>query len=138
MRDEQINDFYLPLTSTVVLQLRQENLYAPLDFKINPTVVALVDSRAYVSAIGQNDLDTIKQKAPHNVPKTDDPPNFLTQVANGQFEKPSSTTTLKFEIGDNVFAEHFVVMKKLTGSIIGLSSRVVSTSGGGGVEDPMY
>ena len=42
------------------------------------------------------------------------------QVANGQLEKPQQTATLKFEIGDNSFAEHFVVMKKLTEPIIGL------------------
>ena len=42
------------------------------------------------------------------------------QVANGQLEKPLPTATLKFEIGDNSFVEHFVVMKKLTEPIIGL------------------
>ena len=61
-----------------------------------------------------------KQKAPNNILKIDDPPNFQIQRANGLLEKPLSTTTQKFEIGDNTFAEHFVVMKKLTASIIGL------------------
>ena len=42
------------------------------------------------------------------------------QVANGELEKPLATTTLKFEIGDNSFAEHFVVLKNITGPIIGL------------------
>ena len=50
----------------------------------------------------------------------DDPLNFHLQVANGQLEKPLATATLKIEIGDNSFAEHFVVMKKLTGPILGL------------------
>ena len=67
--------------------------------------------------------------------KIDDPPNFQIQVANGQLEKPLSTVTLKFEIGDNSLAEHFVVMKKLTGSIIGLhfmrnNSVVIDTTHG--------
>ena len=65
-------------------------------------------------------MDTFKQKAPNNILKIVDPPNFQIQVANDQLEKPLSTATLKFEIGDNSFAEHFVVMKKLTGPIIGL------------------
>ena len=65
--------------------------------------------------LAQDDLEMIKQKAPKNILKIDDPPNFQIQVANGQLEKPVSTATLKFEIGDNSFAEHFVVMKKLTG-----------------------
>ena len=99
------------------------------------TVDALLDSRAFHSAIAQDDLETIKQKAPNNILKIDDPPNFQKQVANGQFEKPLSTATLKFEIGDNSFAEHFVVMKKLTGPINGLhfmrnNSVVIDTTHG--------
>ena len=120
MRDDQTNELYLPLTSTVVLKRKQEMLYVPLDFENNHTVDALVDSGAFVSAIAQDDLETIKQKASNNILKIDHPPNFQIQVSNGQLEKPLSTATLKFEIGDNSFAEHFVVMKKLTGPIIGL------------------
>ena len=117
VRDEQTNEIYLPLTSTVVLKRKQEMIYVPLDFENNLTGNALVDSGALVSAIAQDDLDTIKQKAPSNILKIDDPPNFRIQVSNGQLEKPLSTTALKFEIGDNLYAEHFVLMKKLTGSI---------------------
>ena len=120
VRDEQTNEVYLPLTSTVVLKRKQETLYVPLDFENNLTVDALVDSDAFVSAIAQDDLETIKQKAPNNILKIDDPPNFQIQVANGQLEKPLSTATLKFEIGDNSFAEQFVVIRKLTGPKIGL------------------
>ena len=120
VRNEQTNELYLLLTSTVVLKRKQEMLYVPLDFENNLSVDALVDSRAFVSAIAQDDLETIKQKAPNNILKVDDPPNFQIQEANGQLEKPLSTATLKFEIGDNSFAEQFVVMKKLTGPIIGL------------------
>ena len=96
-------------------------LYLPLNFENNLTVDALVDSGAFVSAIAQDDLETIKEKAPKNIFKIDDPPNFQIQVANGQLEKPSSKATLKFESGDNSIAEHFVVMKKLTGPINGLN-----------------
>ena len=135
MRDEQTNEIYLPLTSTVVLKRKQEMLYVPLDFENNLTVDALVDSGAFVSAIAQDDLDTIKQKAPNNILKIDDPPNFQIQVANGQLEKPLSTATLKFENGDNTFAEHFVVMNKLTEPVIGLhfmrnNSVVIDTTHG--------
>ena len=120
VQDEQTNEVYLPLTSTVVLKRKQEMPYVPLDFENNLTVDALVDSRAFVSAIAQDDLETIKQKAPSNILKIDDPPNFQIQGANGQLEKPLSTVTLNFETGDNSFAEQFVVMKKVTGPIIGL------------------
>ena len=107
----------------------------PLDFENNLTVDVLEDSRAFVSAIAQNDLDTIKQKAPNEFLKIDDPPIFQIQVANGQLEKPLSTATLKYEIGDNNFAEHFVVIKKLTGPIIRLhfmrnNSVVIDTTHG--------
>ena len=81
---------------------------------------SIVNSGAYVSAIAQNKLDTIKQKAPINILKIDERPNFQIQVANGQLEKPLATVTPKFEFGDNIFAEHFVVMKKLLGPITGL------------------
>ena len=46
--------------------------------------------------------------------------NFQIEVANGLLEKLKATTTLKIDIGDKIFAEHFVVMKNLTGPIIGL------------------
>ena len=67
VRHEQTNDVYFPLTSTVVLKRKQEMLYVPLDFENNLTVDALVESGAFVSAIAQDDLDTIKQKAPINI-----------------------------------------------------------------------
>ena len=110
-------------------------LYVPLDFENILTVDALVDSGAFVRAIAQDDLDTIKQKAPNNILKIDDPPIFQMQVANGQLEKPLATATLKLEIGDITSAEHFVVMKKLTGPIIGLhfmrnNSVVIDTTHG--------
>ena len=135
VRDEQTNEVYLPLTSTVVLKRKQEMPYVPPVFENNLTVDALVDSGAFVSAIAQDDLESIKKKAPNNILKIDDPPNFQIQVANGQLEKPLSTAALKFEIGDNSFAEHFVVMKKLTGPIIGLhfmknNSVVIDTTHG--------
>ena len=65
-------------------------------------------------------MDTVKKQDPNNIPKIDDPPEFQIQVANGQLEKPLSTATLIFETVDNTSAEHFVVMKRLTGPIIGL------------------
>ena len=86
MRDEQTNEVYLDLTFTVLLKRKQEILYMPLDFENNLTLDALVDSGAFVSAIAQTDLDTIKKKAPNNILKSDDPPNFQIQVANGQLE----------------------------------------------------
>ena len=115
MRDEQTNEVYLPLTSTVVLERKQEMLYVSLDFENNLTVDSLVDSGAFVSAIAQDDWDTIEQKAPRNLVKIDDPPSFPIKTTNGQLEKPLSTATLKIEIGDKTFAEQLVVVKKLTG-----------------------
>ena len=140
VRDEQTIEVYLPLTSTVVLKRKQEMLYVPLVFEKHLMVDALVDSGAFVSAITQNDLDTIKGKSPNNVLKIDDPPNniliiddppnFQIEVTNGQLEKPLSTATLEIETGDTTFAEHFVLMKKFTGPIIGLhfmrNNRVVN------------
>ena len=132
VRGEQTKEVYLPLTSTVVLNREQEMLYLPVDFKINLTVDALLDSGAFVSAISPDDWDTIKEKARNNILKIDHPPNFQIQVANGQLEKPLPTATLKIEIGDNTFVEHFIVLKKLTVPLFGLhfmrnSSVVIDT-----------
>ena len=120
VRDDITNELFMPLSSTIVLKRKKEMLYVPLDFENGLTKDALVDSGVYVSAIAQKELDTIKQEAPSNILKIDDPPNFQIQVANGQLEKLTATATLKFDIGDHIFAEHFVVMKNLTGPIIGL------------------
>ena len=135
VRDDSTNELYMPRTSTIVLKRKKEMLYVPLDFENGLTIDALVDSGAYVSAIAQKDLDRIKQQSPSNIHKIDDPPNFQIQVANGQLEKPTATATLKFDIGDHTFAEHFVVMENMTGPIIGLlfmrhNSVVIDTTHG--------
>ena len=41
VRDDQTNELYLPLTSTVVLKRKQEMLYVPLDFENNHTIGGL-------------------------------------------------------------------------------------------------
>ena len=110
-------------------------LYVPLDCQNCLTLDALVVSGAYVSAIAQKVLDRIKQQAPSNILKTDDPPNFQIQVANGNLEEPVATATLKFDIGAHIFVEQFVVMKSLIGSTIGLrfmrhNSVVIDTTHG--------
>ena len=120
VKDDITNELYIPLSSTTVLKGKKEMLYVPLDFDNDQTIDALVDSGAYVSAKAQRELDRIKQQAPTNIIKIDDAPSFQIQVANGELEKPISTATLKFDIRDNTFAEHFVVMKNLTGPIKGL------------------
>ena len=76
MRDDITNELYLPLSSTIVLKRKKEMLHVPLDFKNSLTIDALVDSGAYVSAIAQKELDRIRQQAPSNILKIDDPPNF--------------------------------------------------------------
>ena len=121
VRDELTNEVvYLTLTSTVVLKRKQKMLYVPPDFENNLMVDASEDSGAFVSAIAQNDLDTLKEKAPNNIVKVDDPLNFQKKVASAMLEKPLATASLEFEIRDNIFVEHFV-MKKLTGPIFGLN-----------------
>ena len=120
VRDDITNEFYIPLSSTIVLKRKKEMLYVLQDYEKGLTIDAIVDSGVYVSAIAQTDIDRIKQQVPAKIFKFEDPPNFQIQVENGQLEKPISTATLKFDIRDNTFPEHFVVMKSLTGRIIEL------------------
>ena len=110
-------------------------LYVPLDFENSLKTDALVDSGAYVSAKAQKELYKLTQQALSNILNIDEPNNFQNQVANGQLEKPIVTTTLKFDIGNHIFAEHFVVMKNLTGPNLGLrfmkhNSVVIDTTHG--------
>ena len=50
----------------------------------------------------------------------DDFTKFQVQAANNQLEQPFATAALKFDNGDHTFWEHFVVLKNLTGTYIGL------------------
>ena len=109
VRDDISNECYVPLSSIIVLKRRKKILHVLLNFENGLTIDALFDSGAYVSAIAQKQLDRIKQQATSESLKVDDPPTFQVQVANGQLEKPIATATLKFDIGDHIFAEHFVV-----------------------------
>ena len=86
MRDDITKELCMPVSSTIALKRKKEMLYVPLDFEKGLAIVALVDSGAYVSAIAQKQLERIKQQAPSNILKIDDPPNFQIQVANGQLK----------------------------------------------------
>ena len=68
-------------------------MYVPLDFENGLTIDAFVDSGAYVGTIAHKCWDRIKQQAPTNILKIDDPPKFQIQVANGQLEKATATAT---------------------------------------------
>ena len=53
VRDDITNEFYMPLSSAIVLKRKKEILYVPLGFKNGLTIDALVNSGAYVSAKAQ-------------------------------------------------------------------------------------
>ena len=117
VRDDFTNELYMPLSSTIVLKRKKKMLYVPMVFESGLTIDALVDSRAYVSEIAQTELDRTSKKLPPTSSKTTTLP-ISKSKSHGQLEKPITTTISKFDIGDNNFAEHFVVMKSLTGSIM--------------------
>ena len=52
---------------------------------------ALVDLRAYVSAISQKEPNLIKQQAPADIFRNEDPPTYQIQLAKGQLGKPIAT-----------------------------------------------
>ena len=88
VRDEPKNEVYPPLTSTVVLKRKQGMLYVPLDFENNITVDALVDSGALVSAIAQDDLETIKQKSANIILKIEEPSQLSNTSSQWPVRKP--------------------------------------------------
>ena len=120
VRDEQTNELYLPLSSTVVLKRKQDMLCVSLDFDNNLTTDTLVDSRAYVNAIAQTVMNTKKTKGPEQHLQNRRPSQISDTSSKWPLRKTISKSTFKFGIGDITFAEHFVVMKKLWGPLIGL------------------
>ena len=119
MRDERANELYLPLACTVVRNRKKEMLFVPLDIEIGLTSETLMDTGAHVSAVAQNEMDRLKQQAANSILRIDEPSNSQKQVRNAHLEKLLATATLKFDILDNIFAEHFVVMKNPIGPYIG-------------------
>ena len=99
VRDELTNELYLTLTCAVVLNCHEKMQYVLLDFDNNLTKDALIDSRAYVSAIAQNDLDTIKQKTQTTPSKSTTLPNFKykSQMASykNRYQQPHLNLTLE-------------------------------------------
>ena len=120
VKDETTIELFMPLASTIVLKRKKKWMYIPLKIELGLTVDGVVESGAYIRAIAQNELDRIRQKATANILRIDDPPNFDVQVGKGQFEKPLAKATLKIIFADHTLAEHFVVVKNMTGLIIGL------------------
>ena len=112
----------MPLSSIINLK-QKEKLFFPAVFKNGPTIDALVHSTSHVSAIAQTELDRFNQQAPNNIIKFDYPTNVHLKVVNDQIEKLSSSVTLEIDVGVENFGKTIVVMKRLTGLVIGLLSK---------------
>ena len=111
---------YVPLTTNLGLKYKRRTLYFPMDFG-ELTLDGLVDTGALSSAIPETDLRKIQLLAPQSIIKEGPAPNFQMMVPIGQLENPKSTVELKFEVGDIVCHEMFIVMQKPTSPSIGLS-----------------
>ena len=61
VRDDIGKEINMPPSSTIVLKLKKEMLYVPLDFESGFTIDALVYSGAWVSAVAQKELDIFKR-----------------------------------------------------------------------------
>ena len=95
-------------------------LYFPMDFG-ELTIDGLIDTGALSNALSEADLRKIRLLATLSLVKEGLAPTFQIMVANGQLETPKSTVERKFEGRDIEFHEIFIVMDKLTGSIISLT-----------------
>ena len=83
MSDENTNELYMPLSSTIVQKGREVMLYILLDLQNDLTIGALVDSRDYVSARAQTQMGRIRQQTRNIILKVDDPPFLQIRVASG-------------------------------------------------------
>ena len=68
-------DSFFPPSSSIVLE-RKKKPYVPQFSKKSLSIVALVNSRAYISKIDESDLERIKKQAPINNFRINDPPIF--------------------------------------------------------------
>ena len=119
-RDPITKEECIPIFSAVSLKKKKKVLFAPMDFQ-DLTLDALIDSGALVNCISETDYNKILQMSPKDIVKELEPPPFKLQVANGDIETPTKTIILQFEIGDWNFKETFIVAKRLTGPILGLT-----------------
>ena len=119
-RDPITKEECIPIFSAVSLKKKKKMLFAPMDFQ-DLTLDALIDSGALVNCISETDYNKILQMSPKDIVKELEPPLFKLQVANGDIETPTKTIILQFEIGDWNFKETFIVAKRLTGPILGLT-----------------
>ena len=114
------NQKYMPLSTNLWLKQKRRMLYFPMDFG-ELTIDGLIDTGALSSAIPESDLKKIRLLTPKSIIEEAGPPNFHIIVANGGIEQPIGQVLLQFEVGDLEFRERFIVMKKLTNPLIGLS-----------------
>ena len=119
-RDPITKEECIPIVSAVSLKKKKKMLFAPMDFQ-EFTQDALIDSGALVNCISETDYKKILQMSPKDIVKELEPPPFKLQVANGDIETPTKTIILQFEIGDWNFKETFIVAKRLTVPILGLT-----------------
>ena len=109
----------VPLFTNLGLKIKSRMLYFLMDFG-ELTLDGLIDTGAHSSAIPEADLRKIRLLAPQSIVKEGPAPSFQIMVANGDLETTKSTLQLKFEVGDIEFHEIFIVMEKLSSTIIGL------------------
>ena len=102
----------------LTLKSKGHMYYFPVDFE-KLTFDGLIDTGALISAISEQDLDTIKLLAPETISDTGPAPNFQIMVANGQLETPTGIVCLTFEKAGFMCKENFIVMKGLPNPLVG-------------------
>ena len=94
--------------------------FLPVDIN-TVRIDALVDSGAYINAIGERDAEKFRQNASQCIVNRAPPPHLKVQYANAELEQPLATYTLRFKIGDYTSEETFIVMNQTSFPIIGLA-----------------
>ena len=84
------------------------------------TLDGATDTGALTSAIQEADLRKIRLLMPQTILYDGPTLDFQRKATNGHLETPSATVELKFEIGDILFKERFIVKINLTSILIGL------------------
>ena len=115
-RDLITKETCIPIFSAFTLKKKKKMLFAATDFH-ELTLDALINSGAFVNCLSETDYATIQQMS---LQKNGATP-FKLQVANGDIETPTKTISIQFEIGDWNFKQTFIVAKRITGPILGIT-----------------
>ena len=108
------------LSPTLHLNKKDKMLYVPLQFDKYENH-ALLDTSAIQSAMSEAELRKIITSHPEAIVQELPPPNFKTQIANGNLVPVRKQVLLRFYVAGKVSEETFLILPTMGTILIGMS-----------------